>query len=715
MRLFPYALTLFFIAGLRLGSAVVGTTITPTKFLTDPETIVSSKRWNFQIRIWYNNIPGPTIVWVANRDHPLNDSSGVLRIASDGNLVVVDGQGRLCWTTNVTATGYWDLVLRESSTNYNHNEGRYFWQSFDHPTNALLPKMQFGMNLRTGKKQTVTSWRNDSDPSTGDFTLELDPYVIPQLIIKNGAKKKWRSGPWVEEFLGMDHPSSDFKLEKDYSRGTVFLSILYEDKSTLSRIVLEYDGKLVGKQWHEEKKQWLISWSSNIYNKCGPFGIYKQYSQTCSCMRGFEPKFMNEWKYGSWSGGCARRKDLQCAQSSERTKVKEVDGFLEVDMWNVPDYYHLMQGISYVQCHDKCLRNCSCIAYSYSNYDPSFGCMWWTGDLIDARETSEKLSFNLHIRVARKMKRGMRKSVEWERKRRYRKRKKKNIRRSFVYSDDDYGYGREPSDSVMLIQENTELREIDFKTLVIATDNFSEANKLGQGGFGSVYKSDPKVRGLFDWKRRFEIVLGISRWILYLHRDSRLRVIHRDLKASNILLDEELNPKISDFGMARIFGSNERLQANTRKVAGTFGYMSPEYVMEGKLSEKSDVFSFGVLLLEIVSGKRNSSLCNQELSLRLLGHAWQLWNENNAQSLFDPTLVLSEPSFEEFAVDRPTMATSLSMLTSEIATLPTPKNPAFSGRHVLSDSSSSQKIQRSHSNNNVHSSNDVSITILGGR
>ncbi|XP_026416437.1 G-type lectin S-receptor-like serine/threonine-protein kinase At1g11330 [Papaver somniferum] len=663
MRLFPSIFTLFFLDGLRLASAaVVGTTITATQFITNPETIISSKDGIFRlgffsladscnryVGIWYNNIPGPTIVWVANRDHPANDSSGVFKIASDGNLVVLDGQGKLCWTTNVTTglashqlvaelldTG--NLVLRESSPNYNHNEGRYLWQSFDHPTNTLLPGMQIGGNLRTGEKKTITSWRNE------------------------------------EEFIGLDHPDSDFKLEKDYSKGTVFLStILYEDKSALSRIVLESDGKSIGKQWHEEKKQWLVSWSSDIYNKCGAFGIYKQYSKTCSCMRGFEPKFINEWKYGDWSGGCSRRKGLQCEIISSKTGDQSSE----------------------------------------------------RRDFIDARETSEQSGFNLHIRVA---------SSEL---------------------DDDYGYGREPSDSEMLIEENTELRVIDFKTLAVATNNFSEANKLGQGGFGSVYKGmlhdgqeeqeiavkrlsknseqgsqefmvevlvisklqhrnlvrllgcctygeekmliyeympnksldaflfDPKMGGLFDWKRRFEIILGIGRGILYLRRDSRLTtclVIHRDLKASNILLDEELNPKILDFGMARIFGSSELLQANTRKVAGTFGYISPEYVMEGRLSEKSDVFSSGVLLLEIVSGKKNSSLCNQELSLRLLAHAWQLWNENNALALVDPTLVLSEPCFEveilrcihvgllcveEFAIDRPTMATTLSMLTGE--------------------------------------------------
>ncbi|KAF6170695.1 hypothetical protein GIB67_015647 [Kingdonia uniflora] len=231
---------------------------------------------------------------------------------------------------------------------------------------------------------------------------------------------------------------------------------------------------------------------------------------------------------------------------------------------------------------------------------------------------------------------------------------------------------------------------------------------------------DPKKQSLLDWRKRFQIIEGIGRGTLYLPRDSRLRVIHRDLKASNILLDEELNPKISDFGMARIFGGNE-VQANTRRVVGTYAYMSPRYAMKGRFSEKSDVFSFGVLLLEIVSGKRNSSFSDDDESPSLLGYAWELWNEDNIRTLIDPGL--SKPSFQEeilrcihvgllcvqdFIEDRPSMSIVLSMLTSEMVHLPPPKQPAFMERHISSDFESREKIHKS-------GSIKVSITEVHGR
>ncbi|KAI4332889.1 hypothetical protein L6164_017763 [Bauhinia variegata] len=224
---------------------------------------------------------------------------------------------------------------------------------------------------------------------------------------------------------------------------------------------------------------------------------------------------------------------------------------------------------------------------------------------------------------------------------------------------------------------------------------------------------DKEKQTQIDWSIRKNIIIGIAKGILYLHQDSRLRVIHRDLKASNILLDHDMTPKISDFGLARAFGEDQ-IQANTRRIAGTHGYIAPEYAMEGLFSEKSDVFSFGVLVLEIVSGKRNTGFYLSEHGTSLVAYAWRLWCEGNAVVLMDPILEKSSTASEiikcihigllcvqQNAADRPTISAVALMLGNDAKVLPDPKQPAFAVGRTITEQEPKLETSKNCSINQV--------------
>ncbi|CAN1753349.1 Cysteine-rich receptor-like protein kinase 24 [Linum perenne] len=201
-----------------------------------------------------------------------------------------------------------------------------------------------------------------------------------------------------------------------------------------------------------------------------------------------------------------------------------------------------------------------------------------------------------------------------------------------------------------------------------------------------LFDNDKRVH--LDWERRYKIIEGIIRGLVYLHQDSQLRIIHLELKVSNILLDADMNPKISDFGMAKLFGIDET-HRNTSRIVGTQGYMAPEYALHGMFSIKSDVFSFGVMVLEIVSGQKSYSFRHGSRMVDLLSYAWKNWTDGMYEHLIDPSLRnysryeiercihIGLLCVQENPNDRPTMASVALMMTSSSMSLQLPSKPAF--------------------------------------
>ncbi|KAH9748350.1 Receptor-like serine/threonine-protein kinase SD1-8 [Citrus sinensis] len=799
-------------------------TLTATQNLTNGKTLVSSddvfelgffspgSSGKWYIGIWYKNIAQRTYVWVANRDNPLANSSGVLRIINQ-RIGLFDGSQNLVWSSNQTKATNPVAQLQDSGNFVLKEAGsdEILWQSFDYPTDTLLPQMKIGWDLKTGFEWYLTSWKSTDDPSTGDNSFKLDFHGFPEGFLWNKQERKYRSGPWngvrfsgVPEMKPIEGINFEFFIDQDHD---VYYSFFIENKNLFSRLIVSPDGFLQRFTWIEANKIWNPFWYApkdqcDNYGECGPFGICDtNASPVCQCMRGFEPKDPQAWSLRDGSGGCVRKTELQCSE----------DKFLQLKNMKLPDTTtsFVDYNMTLKECEAFCSRNCSCTAYANTNITGGTGCVTWTGELKDIRKYAEG-GQDLYVRLAASdigdnpmshtfeirgafggdganatpiiigvtvgsaiLILGLVACFLWRRKtllgRQIRKTEPRGhpersqdllLNQVVISSKRDYSADK---------TDDLELPLFDFETIVRATDNFTDYNKLGQGGFGIVYKGrllegqeiavkrlsrnsgqgieefknevrliaklqhrnlvrllgccvemdekmlvyeymenrsldsvifDKARSSILNWQRRFNIICGIARGLLYLHQDSRFRIIHRDLKASNILLDKEMTPKISDFGMARIFGGDQTEQ-NTKRVVGTYGYMSPEYAMDGLFSVKSDVFSFGVLLLETV---------------------WRLWKEGKVLEMVDSS-VDNYPANEvlrcihvgllcvqENAEERPTMASVVLMLSSETATMPQPKTPGFClGRNPIETDSSSSK------HDETFTVNQVTVTMLNAR
>ncbi|KAG7997844.1 hypothetical protein I3843_01G229900 [Carya illinoinensis] len=709
------------------------------------------------------------VVWVANRDNPVADNSGVLMVDESGRLIISHSGGSNILVSNFVEAAKnasamlldsGNFVLRELYSDGSLSE-QILWQSFDYPTDTILPGMKLGVKMKTMEIWALTSWISENSPAKGSFTLTTGYNMdnASQLIIWREGNLYWTSGNWQNghfEFLRFNSSIYNFScISNEDERYFVYSS--YNNRS-ISGFMIDPIGEI-----QEISGQ-------------APFG---DGAGACS------------YKY---SLGCIKQQFPDCRKPNNRFERRK--GAMSGEGFHFNGNYNL----SLFDCQVECLNNCSCIAYAYTDYNQTSCTIWIKG--VNFKESNYSYSREIYVLTPEKAKRWIwlvglvssgtgfvilmvlyllynfiqRKSRE--------KGEGEAEQEILLYeleaSSSSTTQAIDPRKRKKLAvgrKKGGMLQFFSFESISTATSNFATSSKLGEGGYGPVYKGilpdgqevaikrlsrnsrqgveefknelmliaklqhtnlvrlvgcciqreekmliyeymcnksldfflfDPMKKNLLDWTKRFNIIQGIAQGLLYLHQFSRLKIVHRDLKASNILLDAEMNPKISDFGMARIFGKDES-EAMTKRVVGTHGYMSPEYVLRGTFSAKSDVFSLGVLLLEIVSGKRNNSFCHPEKGSSLVGYVLELWNEGRCLEIADPAILGNSRDAKEVLrcihvgllcvqdspTDRPSMSDVASMLTNYSVSLPPPKQSAFYINMSLPES----KLENFNSNN----------------
>ncbi|KAL4626187.1 hypothetical protein ACB092_05G077700 [Castanea dentata] len=543
---------------------------------------------NYYLGIWYNDNRArlENLAWIANRDTPIFNKSASLTIDDHGNLkisynvslsiIIYYGQEGSNTSAVLLDTG--NFVLRELNS-----EGfvkRELWQSFDYPTHTLVPGMKLGVNWKTGHTRSLTSWRGVAVPDTGAFTFGLDPNHTNQLVISWRGNTYWASGSWNNAYF---NSSPSRRLTNPYCNFTYISNEIetYFSYSTVQtnspQVTIDYLGAL------------SVDSGSTLVNCTSAFSYFSE--------------------------GCVA-KELPVCRSPNDTFSPNYDTWYNIEglMFDEGDNLTLMD------CEAKCLNNCSCVAYASTNPDAQTGCEIWstTIPMSDVSIPRTIYFYDSEVLGERKMKQKM---------------LLQELGGSAIPSTIHDKVKKQNNER----QASPDLRIFSFESISLATSNFSAKNKLGEGGFGLVYKGkisngqeiaikrlsrtsgqgliefkneailisklqhtnlvrllgfciqqeekiliyeympnksldfflfDSTKKSLLNWKKRFNIIEGIAQGLVYLHKYSRLRVIHRDLKASNILLDEDMNPKISDFGMARIFGLKGS-EENTNRIVGT--------------------------------------------------------------------------------------------------------------------------------------------------
>jgi hypothetical protein len=678
---------------------------------------------NWYLGIWFKMDPKFNSAWVANRDKPIENTNSLeLTISHDGNLVILNQYSKsIIWSTQANTTrnsttavllDSGNLVLTNSS-----NSSEVLWQSFDHPTDTILPGAKLGWDKVTGLNRRLVSWKSLTDPSTGLYCDELDPSGLNQFlhIPLNSSTPYWSSGVWngryfpsLPEMVGMASNTTIF-VDNDQEK---YLISNILDKNIVARQVFGVSGQSKTFVWSEDLRAWTMVFAlpkdqCDVYAVCGPFTICTDnVVPYCNCMEGFTITSPEDWELEDRTSGCSRKTPIDCISNKSTSHTTDV--FYSVPCVKLPQKARKVEVVaSSSECAQVCLNSCSCTAYSFSNS----GCSIWHNELLNIRQLqcsgiTNSIGEILYLRLSAKDFQSL-------------KNNRKGIVIGVATSTGVSALGlctlvvllmnwRNKRKSSGRIQNGAEgcngIIAFRYNDLQHATKRFR--NKLGEGSFGSVFKGfindkiaiavkrlDGAYQGekqfraevssigavqhinlvkligfccegsrrllvyehmsnrsldvhllrnnspALNWTVRYQISLGVARGLAYLHESCRDCIIHCDIKPENILLDASFIPKVADFGMAKLLGRDFSRVLTT--IRGTAGYLAPEWITGVAITPKVDVYSYGMVLLEIISGKRNScTSCSSggNLDVYFPVHATHKLLEGDVESLIDPKL-----------------------------------------------------------------------------
>lgn len=662
----------------------------------------------YAFAIWFSeptcvNHHNCTVVWMANRDRPVNGRRSKLSLSETGNLILTDAAQFTVWVTETTPQlGVVQLQLDDhGNLVLSNSNGTILWQSFDSPTDTLLPLQTFT------RYTTLVSRRRKGNYSSGFYKLFFDDDNVLRLLFDGPEvssfywpdpwRLTWESGrsTYNSRRKAMLDSMGNFSSSDDLMfRSTDYGITIWMQR----RLTIDFDGnlRLYSRERNRNGAPWVVSWQAirnpcRINGLCGKNSLCSYISgagRKCYCLQGYKVKNRTDWSYG-----CEPNFNNSLKASDFTFLAIANAEFYGYDSASLPNK-------TLKECETECLQRVNCVGFQYKfNNDKGYFDYFPKATLRNGHHESS-FKGDVYIKLPKsyvsKKKNELFKAINLhctkndtiELERSYRTSKENGVVKFMLWFATALGgveivsiflvwvfLNRGGQEKNINAKEGyllaaTGFKRFTFNELKEVTKNFSE--EIGRGGSGTVYRgmlpddrvvavkrlneanqgedeflaevntigklnhmnliemwgfcAEKKHRLLvyeymqhgslgeklssreIDWQKRYDIALGTAKGLAYLHDECLEWILHCDVKPQNILLDSAYQPKVSDFGLSKLLDRGKLYNSSFSKIRGTRGYMAPEWVFNQPITSKVDVYSYGVVVLEMVTGKTQAKL-----------------------------------------------------------------------------------------------------------